>query len=64
MIKKYKRIFPSMLPIELRKLRELSQLFEDGKAGYEEIKELSNLLSILNKNEHIEKELESLSELY
>ena len=53
-----------MLPIELRKLRELSQLFEDGKAGFEEIKELSNLLSILNKNELIEKELESLSELY
>jgi len=53
-----------MLPTELRKLRELSQLFEDGKAGQKEIKELSILLSILNKNEAIEKELESLSELY
>ena len=50
-----------MLPIELRKLRELSQLFEDEKAGYKEIKELSNLLSILNENGSIEKELESSS---
>jgi len=48
-----------MLPIELKKLRELSQLFEEGKAGHEEIRELSNLLALLNKN--IEAEEEALS---
>ncbi len=46
-----------MKSIELRKLRELSQLFEKGKATNKEIQELSNLLSLLNKYNTSEEEL-------
>ena len=53
-----------MLPIELRRLQELSQLFEGGKAGFNEAKELSKLLSLLNNSEDTEKALVSLNEPY
>ena len=43
-----------MSPIELKKLRELSKLFEDGNAGYKEIRELSNLLALMNNNNELE----------
>lgn len=37
-----------MSPEQLNKLRHLSQLFEEGVAGSEQIKELSELLSEIN----------------
>ncbi|WP_448569642.1 hypothetical protein [Thalassotalea ganghwensis] len=37
-----------MSPEQLAKLRQLSELFEQGSAGPEQIKELSELLAVIN----------------
>ncbi|MDO6426155.1 MULTISPECIES: hypothetical protein [Thalassotalea] len=37
-----------MSPEQLKKLHSLSQLFRDGQAGSEQVKELSELLASIN----------------
>jgi len=37
-----------MSPEQLKKLQRLSQLFQDGLAGPDQIKQLSELLAIIN----------------
>ena len=39
-----------MSPEQLKVLQRLSQLFEEGRAGPSQIKELSTLLADINKN--------------
>ncbi|GAA5132308.1 hypothetical protein [Thalassotalea piscium] len=46
-----------MSPEQLKQLQKLSQLFEEGSAGSEQIKELSELLAEVN---HIHEELSAI----
>jgi len=38
-----------MSPEQLKKLQALSQLFEEGQAGPSQIKQLSELLAVINR---------------
>ena len=40
-----------MSPEQLKKLQALSQLFEEGEAGPSQIKQLSELLAVINRRQ-------------
>jgi len=42
-----------MSPEQLKTLQKLSQLFEEGRAGPTQIKQLSELLALINRQEVI-----------
>ena len=42
-----------MSPEQLKMLQELSQMFEQGRAGPQEIKDLSDLLALINRQEEV-----------
>ncbi|WP_286264310.1 hypothetical protein [Thalassotalea atypica] len=41
-----------MSPEQLNKLREISELFEQGKASVEQVKQLNDILSRINRHQH------------
>lgn len=43
-----------MSPEQLKMLQELSQIFEQGRAGPKQIKELSDLLALINRQDEIQ----------
>jgi hypothetical protein len=47
-----------MSPEQLRTLQKLNRLFEDGRAGPRQIKELSELFATINKNHDIHENFE------
>jgi len=47
-----------MSPEQLRTLQNLSRLFEDGRAGPRQIKQLSELLATINQSHDIHQQFE------